>query len=391
MEQFILDKLNTAMQLIGEVVGYGEAKNDVVIDRIGQWHIVPKGGEIEESRRDDHRDVTMQKVPIQNEEDQNMKYITKRGDGRWQGSKVIDGKRYYVYGKTKAICYEKFKQLSKKTTKKSQKYYTVHEFALYYLETYKKGNVTKATYAGYLSLVNRYLNLKTLINRVTAQQLQDILNKLDLTRHRGELYQVMCQIFRKAYALDIIKKDVTAGLVRGKIAVAERRALNIEEQKALFAHLKDDVFSRRVLFYLCTGARPAEMATVKKEELRPGYVKINGTKTAKAVRWVKISAKMYDILRHAGEDFFKFDSKRFRQRLQRVAQEAGITYNLDVYTLRHTFATNLYIIGVKEKDRQTYMGHTHGSTMTNDVYTTFSPDVTAQNIYDIYGDFLPEF
>lgn len=41
--------------------------------------------------------------------------------------------------------------------------------------------------------------------------------------------------------------------------------------------------------------------------------------------------------------------------------------------------------------RQTYMGHSPGSAMTNGVYTTFSPDVTAQNIYDIYGDWYPEF
>ena len=55
------------------------------------------------------------------------------------------------------------------------------------------------------------------------------------------------------------------------------------------------------------------------------------------------------------------------------------------------FAPNLYIIGVSEKDRQEYMGHVSGSPMTNDVYTTFTPDVKAKNIYDIYGDFLPKF
>lgn len=37
------------------------------------------------------------------------------------------------------------------------------------------------------------------------------------------------------------------------------------------------------------------------------------------------------------------------------------------------------------------MGHSPGSAMTNRVYTTFSQDVTAQNIYDIYGDWYPKF
>ena len=77
--------------------------------------------------------------------------------------------------------------------------------------------------------------------------------------------------------------------------------------------------------------------------------------------------------------------------LQRICLKAGITYDVDTYTLRHTFATNLYILRVPEKDRQTYMGHSPGSTITNGVYTTFSPDVKAQNIYDIYGDWYPEF
>ena len=78
-------------------------------------------------------------------------------------------------------------------------------------------------------------------------------------------------------------------------------------------------------------------------------------------------------------------------RLQKMCAAAGIDYNVDIYTLRHTFATNLYIIGVPEKDRQEYMGHVSGSPMTNDVYTTFTPDVKAENIYDIYGDFFPKF
>ena len=48
----------------------------------------------------------------------------------------------------------------------------------------------------------------------------------------------------------------------------------------------------------------------------------------------------------------------------------GIDYEVTTYTLRHTFATNLYILGIPEKDRQAMMGHAGGSRITNDVYTT---------------------
>lgn len=37
------------------------------------------------------------------------------------------------------------------------------------------------------------------------------------------------------------------------------------------------------------------------------------------------------------------------------------------------------------------MIHTGGSRITNDVYTTYSPYVTAADIRELYGDFLPEF
>lgn len=325
-----------------------------------------------------------------NKESENMKHLTKRSDGRWQGSKVIDGKRIYVYGRTQIECYEKLKNLNKKR-KKSPKLMSVANFAVYFLEMYKKGNVGERTYSDYMSTVKLHINMKTPLNKVTTMQLQDLLNKLPATRIKGEVYQLLRQIFKKAYELDLIKKDVSEFLARGKIAKPERRALTIEEQSALILALGDDIFARRVMFYLCTGARPSELATVRKNELRPGWVKINGTKTAKSVRWVKISERMYEILKNAPPNFFKFDLRRFRQRLQRKCKEVGIKYDVDIYTLRHTFATNLYILRVPEKDRQQYMGHASGSTMTNDVYTTFSPDTKPQNIYDIYGDFLPEF
>lgn len=348
-------------------------------------YVKAKGGDAENvMQRESDCEVQPEK------EDSRMKYLTKRADGRWQGSKTIDGKRVFVYARTQMECYEKLKRLNVKR-KKSPKIQSVADFSVYYLETYKKGNVTERTYKDYLAIARGHLNISTPLNKVTVIQMQELLNRLPATRVRTAVYQLIRQIFRKAYELELVKKDISQFLECGKIRKAQRRALNLEEQRALIGALKDDIFGRRVMFYLCTGARPAELATVNKDELRPGWVKINGTKTAKATRWVKISERIYSMLLNAPTEFFRFDSKKFRIRLQKACAAVGIDYDVDIYTLRHTFATNLYIIGVPEKDRQEYMGHVSGSPMTNDVYTTFTPDVSAENIYDIYGDFLPQF
>lgn len=334
------------------------------------------------SSQSDSSDANIQKEQL-------MKYCTKRADGRWQASKTIDGKRVFVYGKTQAEAIEKLRKLTgrKQTVKRD----SFHKFALWWAETFKKGRVTEKTYTGYVAVINSHLKITTPINKVTSFQLQETLNKLATSRMRVEVFQLMRQICKKAYELEYIKKDVSQFLDKGKVEKPERRALTLDEQQRLMSQLTGDMFSRRVMFYLCTGARPSEIATVRKDELRPGWLKINGTKTKGAVRWVKISERLSEMLKGESPEFFKFDAKKFRMHLQRVCLKAGITYDVDTYTLRHTFATNLYILRVPEKDRQTYMGHAPGSTMTNGVYTTFSPDTTPQNIYDIYGDWYPEF
>ena len=325
-------------------------------------------------------------------EDEDLKYITKRSDGRWQASKVINGKRIFVYGKTQIEARDKLRAALGKAPSREPKREQLGKFAKWWLETYKRGNVSESTYKNYAWTISAHLEeITTPINKVTTIQLQELLNKLPAARIRKEVYKLLRQIIRKAYELDYIRKDVSEFLTVGRVEEKSREALTLEEQSKLLAALGDDMFSRRVLFYLCTGARPSEIKTVRKEELRPGWVKINGTKNKNSVRWVKISRRMSDMLEGEPPEYFHFDNKRFRQRLQRLCKTIGLKRAIDVYTLRHTFATNLYILRVPEKDRQTYLGHAAGSAMTNGVYTTFAPDTTPQNIYDIYGDLYPQF
>lgn len=360
-------------------------RGNLIIPPEGFW--ISKGGDKTQSQSVSG----FQQSNKEKEEEENLKHITKRADGRWQGSRTIDGKRYFVYGKTQRETYEKLKALSGRKAREPKRE-SLSVFALWWLKTYKLGNVGNRTYQDYENTIKAHINVTTPINKVTTVALQELLNSMPPSRVREKVYIILRQVIRKAYELDYIKKDVSAFLTVGKKEnKSPREALTLEEQKRLINALGDDMFSRRVLFYLCTGARPAEIATVRQDEIKTGWILIHGTKTKNAVRWIKVSAKISDMLRGESSEFFKFDNKRFRERLQRFCEQNNVCDKIDVYTLRHTFATNLYILRVPEKDRQTYMGHAPGSALTNGVYTTFSPDTTPQNIYDIYGDLLPEF
>ena len=58
--------------------------------------------------------------------------------------------------------------------------------------------------------------------------------------------------------------------------------------------------------------------------------------------------------------------------------------------LRHTFATNLFYLGVPDKERQSYMGHA-SSVLTNDIYTDFDPNITKKDILNLYINLYPQF
>lgn len=326
------------------------------------------------------------------QEEESMKNICKRSDGRWQGSKVINGERLFVYAKTQKEAAEKLRNL-KGRKRREPKRESLYNFALWWLENCKQGSIAESTLKTYQGLISKHLRIDTPVNRITLAELQELIARLPATRIRKEVLNLIRPIMRKAFELDYIKKDYALFLEAGKIEEGSRESLTIEDQRKLVSALLEcgDIFSRRTLLYLCTGARPRELATIKREELRPGYLKLNGTKNKWSVRWVKISEKISQLVSSESKEFFIFDGKRYREHLQSFAKMAGIRSKIDVYTLRHTFATNLYILRVPEIDRQVYLGHRPGSKITNEVYTTYSPDIVSENIYDIYGEYLPKF
>ena len=74
-------------------------------------------------------------------------------------------------------------------------------------------------------------------------------------------------------------------------------------------------------------------------------------------------------------------------------QFAKITAELNIenappHSLRHTFSTNLYYLGVPDKERQAQLGHA-SIVITNDIYTHLDPTITKNDILELYGEWYP--
>lgn len=321
-----------------------------------------------------------------------------RKDGRWQlYVKDVYGKKHYVYARSEKECRHKRAELEKAIARLPQKAQsgihsrmTLHDFGVYYVKNFKKSEVDNRTYKQYLSIMENHLNCKISLFKLKVEDVQALVNSLPLTSLRDKVFSLLVQILKKAYAMDLIRKHIADLIEKGKTQTETLDALRVEDQKLLIENLDlESVFGKRVMFYLLTGARPAEIKTVS--EIKKGYVHICGTKTKRADRWIHLSEKASELFANEKSDFFNFDLKRFRQRLQKyVEQYCGITSYVTIYTLRHTFATNLYYLKCPDKERAQYMGHTTTKT-TNDFYTSLDPTISAIDIRNIYGDFYPEF
>lgn len=322
-----------------------------------------------------------------------MKKIRKRKDGRWEGRLCINGKRASVYGKTQKECYDnyiKFRHSIKKVNvieKKLPVKFTV--FAKMWLEKFKKNEVSGATFNIYKNIVLNHLSkIKGKINELTITELQDFLNMEGQNRTKELTYQTLRQIFKKALELDLVKKDISQFLVKGKIERKQRQSFTLEEQKLILDHLSNNTISKYIIAYLLLGARLAELKSVKKENIKQNYVLIKGTKTRNAERWVKISDKYQEILLSYPEPIFNCQPDTIKAKMREFFQKIGIKGS--THMLRHTFSTNLYYLGVDDNTRKQFLGHS-SIVVTNDIYTHLDPTITKDDILKLYGDLYPRF
>ena len=122
---------------------------------------------------------------------------------------------------------------------------------------------------------------------------------------------------------------------------------------------------------------------------KTGY-EIGKTKTAKSVRTVPLSGKLYEILSAVPSRESKYIFERNGKMLnpdilttdfRNIMQSLGLNHTL--HQLRHTFATRCFEKGINVKVVQAWMGH-EKADMTLDTYTHASAQMFADAVEKLW-------
>lgn len=320
-----------------------------------------------------------------------MNNIRQRSDGRWEGRKTIDGKRYSVYARTKKECKAKLKEFKPGIKPKPQKNTTISfiDFAKKWLELYKSKNIKPTTYNMYDNAINKHLDTLTKpINTYTTEDLQIFLNNMPETRTKEITFLTLVQVYKKAIQLKVIKENPAMYLEKGIIQKKEVTCYTLDEQKKILSNIHKYKIGKYILAYLLTGARLNELRTIRKDKIKNGYLYINGTKTKNSKRWIKISPAYEQLLSKEEDPIFTMTEDKIQKRFNEYMEKLELKGT--IHKLRHTFNTNLYYLGATDMERKEFMGHA-SITTTNNIYTHLDRTVSKKDIINLYRDLYPNF
>lgn len=320
-----------------------------------------------------------------------MKNIRKRNDGRWEYKKSINGKRYYLYAKTQKALLSKIKSF-KPTSAKINTNVIALDYINNWYNMYKKNLASNERYS---SAIHKYFNIplfKKEIQKLTYIDLEEFLYKIDKPRTKAYCYYIIKGIFETAYKQKIVKEDLSKLITKPKNQSKKGNSFNLKEQKLILDNLDKSNMKYEILFYLLTGCRRNEVENIKLKDIDfvNNKIYIPGTKTESSKRYVPISEEFKQILKQNFNTMFKkFTIPHYSKVFAKYLKLLKIS-NHKLHDLRHTFSTNLYYLGVSDKERQYYLGHT-SIIITNDIYTHLDPTITKNNILNLYKDLYPKF
>ena len=325
--------------------------------------------------------------------EESLKNIRKRKDGLWEYRKMLNDKRVSIYARTQKELLSEVKRLIQKPQpillQKQER--TFFALALEWYNLFKKDIKSASNYRIYINNDFSSTPFNQDINKITLIELQSFLNKIKLNRKTDYCFNIIKNVYKYALQKEVIKKNISEFLVKPKLSKEKGKSFTLREQKLILENLEKTPIKNEILLFLLTGCRRTEACTIKLSDINfeKNVVFINGTKTKSAKRYVNISEDFKKLLYNNFDNMFKKNLDYYTKEFQFYLNSLNI-HNHKLHDLRHTFSTNLYYLGVPDKQRQYLMGHS-SIVMTNDIYTTLDPTITKDDILKLYNNLYPNF
>lgn len=320
--------------------------------------------------------------------------VTKRKDGRWQGTVEIPSAtkkrvRKFVYAATRQECKRKLRELIEQYENNSlinPTKTTFKEFARFWLDTYCI-NLSPTTIDGYTRIVNVYAaphigEMK--LSKILPMHIQLMMNEFSKNHSRktcNNLVSVVRSVFNYAKINHIIKENPVSdiNIVTDKIRY-KYRIYNEEEFNRLLEVVTGTEHEIPVLLAGLCGMRASEIMglTWNNIDFDTGTIKITSayvyankktvdktTKTYDSYRDVIAPSYVIDRLRESRKDsvlvFPRPDgspnnSNRYGKMFSRMLEKNGLPHTR-FHDLRHFNATMMMIHGITEKEASERLGH----------------------------------
>lgn len=333
----------------------------------------------------------------------NYKNVYQRKDGRWEYVKSINGAKYYLIAKTKDKLIEKIKVLKKekKVVKIKKNHETIGTWSEKWIKTYKTdiGVTARKRYEGIVKnhIIPFFKDMP--LNKITPVKVQEFINQFKAERNREYAYITIKQILKSAYINKKIPENIADFVVKPRKKIKPNKtALSLKEQQLFMEELKsyDEDVQMFMIFSIVLGSRRGETIKFKFEDINKdrNSIHIKGTKTYGSDRRIKISDEMIALLEknkttRDNEFYFLRNADYYTKRALEIYETCQIK-DKTLHDLRHTCSTNLYYLGVLDKQRQQVLGHS-SIVMTNDIYTNLQEDIDKEGLLKLYNNLYYEF
>ena len=330
--------------------------------------------------------------------------IYRRKDGRWVGQYEVDGKRRYIYGKTR-------KEVAGKLTKAmaDRDAGMVFDAGSLRVGDYLDGwldsirdTLRRRSWIRHEEIVRLHLKPSLggiKLDRVNALQIQSLYRaKLDsgLSPRTVQIIHVtLYKALKQAVKWTLLPRNIAENVDPPKVPKKEIRPLSEEQVKRLLQAAEGDKLQALYVLAVHTGMRSGELLGLKWEDvdLEGGTVQVRrtvfnghiespkGTKGNRSIKLTRASTRALQGHKRTGEWVFStrvgttISVHNLHNRSWKpLLLKAGLPHTTRFHDLRHTCATLLLSKGVHPKIVQEVLGHS-STTITLDTYSHVLPNM----------------